>query len=205
MTSCPAEEELVLHVEGDLDPRRADAVADHLVECEACRRLVGRSEAALRYALGGLADAERTATVAVAEAAPATRPPRVVRRAALSAAVGIAATVLVAVALRSSNAQAPSVSSADVGTVAHVARAPLTLDDEINALLARTARLAAPVHADESNDSDVSLAALAAAEARIDLGMDTGAARLRDVVERFPGSTAAREARARIAALEGGR
>lgn len=197
MTSCPAEEDLVLLVEGDLDQRRADAVTDHLVACEACRRLVGRSEAALRYALGGLADAERTAGVA--------RPVRRVRWVAVSAAAGVAATLLVALALHHDDAEAPAATTADVGTVSPAPASPRTLDDEINALLARTERLAAPVHAGEGDDSDVSLAALAAAEARIDLGMDTGAARLRDVVERFPGSPAAREARARIASLEGGR
>ena len=61
--------------------------------------------------------------------------------------------------------------------------------------------------ADAAEDaaSDVALAAFAAAEARFDLGMDSGTARLHDVVERFPGTTAAREARARLAVLEAGR
>ena len=205
MTSCPSEEELVLFVEDELPAEAADDVADHLVACAACRRLVARSEAALRYALGGAADRERVATVAAAveSRTPARMPARFAmrRRAAIAGLVTAAAAAAVLVIVRTPR---------DDGTVARVGtsavvdpRHPPTLCDEVDGLLARMDRLAAPPSEDGS--SDVALAALAAAEARLDLGMATGEARLRDVVERFPGTPESREARARLASLGGGR
>jgi hypothetical protein len=187
MTSCPSEEDLVLLVEDGADA--APEAAAHLAECEACRRLLGRSEAALRFALGGLAD-EAAASPVLAPAAP--------RRLRFVAA---AAAVLVAAALG-------GVALLDAGgDRGDVAAAPPTVpgspEARIDALLAAAERLAAPVPEDDDG-ADVALAALAAAEARVALGMPTAAARLRDVVDAFPGTAAAREARARIDALEGG-
>jgi anti-sigma factor ChrR (cupin superfamily) len=198
MTSCPAEEDLVLFVEGDLGEARTEEVAEHLVQCEDCRRLLGRSEAALRYALGGLADAESAAPVV---ARPRGRLLRVALAASAAAAAVVAAAVFVVRGADESRNVARVGTPADAPhTAIEAPPRPATIADQIALLQARAERLAAtPSPADES--SDVALAALAAAEARLDLGMDTGRARLADVVEEFPGTTAAREARARLAAL----
>src|SRR5262245_13249640 len=66
MTSCPSELELVEFVDGALGAAAAERVEEHLVACGSCRELLARSEAALRLALGGIADS-------------AARPPRAVR------------------------------------------------------------------------------------------------------------------------------
>ena len=186
MTSCPSEEELVLFVEDEIPEDQATVLADHVAACADCRRLIARSEAALRYALGGIADRERAAPVAN-------------RRVAwwwpVAAAAVLVATVTIAL-------HAPNGTQVDPTepTEARIAT-PRSLAVELDELLARVERIAAPA----PPESDVALAALAAAEARIDLGMPTGAARLEDVIDRFPGTPEAREARARLASLGGAR
>jgi DNA-directed RNA polymerase specialized sigma24 family protein len=186
MTSCPSEEELVLLAEEALEPAAADAAVAHLAECEACRLLLGRSEAALRYALGGMADAE--AAVPAGRSAP-TRP-RAWPRVAAAAAVLVGFAVGGVLVARSQRNAVPEVVT--------------TPESRLDALLATAERLAAPSPAD-ADESDVALAAFAAADARLALGMTTAEARLADVVERFPGTVAAREARARLAAVGGPR
>jgi hypothetical protein len=223
MTSCPDEADVVLLLDDSADAAgpKAEAVIAHLAECEACRLLLARSEASLRAALGGLTDADAAVVTSAAPAADdagadagavAHGPlPRVLtlRRFAAAAAVVAAAVVGFAFARRDAAATGPGreTATAPGATQTPAPRTalprtalPRTVEEEMRHLLAEAARLAdAPAPGEESDE--IALAALAAAEARIELGVPTGAARLRDVVERFPGTPEAREARARLASL----
>lgn len=205
MISCPDERELLELVDGDLAEDRADDVVDHLGCCEECRLALGRSEAALLYALGGLADTGRwsaTPTPSVPAATdgnvdepdaaeqPERRP---LLRLAVPALAAAAAMLVGALALLTDGSPAPTRPDDLVGA----APRPET---ELRGLLARAEALrdTSPT-APDSRDL-VAAGALAAAEARIwTLGPEAARARMQDVVERFPGTAAAREARALLA------
>lgn len=207
MTSCPDEAEVVLLLDDTADGPRpeSDAVIAHLAECEACRLLLARSEASLRAALGGVADAADAAVASARHgvafdggARPVARV-LTLRRAAAAAAVVAAAFAGWTLARRSPATDLPDRETA-TAPGAPSAPAPRSVEEDLRDLLDEASRLAEVPAAAEQSD-EIALAALAAAEARIDLGLPTGAARLRDVVERFPGTPEAREARARLASL----
>lgn len=208
MTSCPSEEDLVLFVEGtgwDAPEPGSEAVADHLTACAACRALVARSEAALRYALGGVADRSRVAGGADVRRARSTAS----TRRSVAPWLAAAAAVVAAIAGTWGILRSPGVGG-DVGvrgaTVAHAPSIGGRAADaaaQVDELLARADRLAAAARPEPA--SDAALAALAAADARLGLGMPTAAARYEDVIDRFPGTPEAREARARLAQIGGGR
>ncbi len=199
MISCPPERELLELVDGELAAERADAVGEHLALCADCRVLLGASEAALRFATGGLADSGRWTPGPASMPTPVPTPVPV-RRLRWKRLVA-AAVVLIAVggvwALPPS-ATAPKSKSAS--TVASAT--PTAPDAEIAALTARIDRLHARAQSATLRPRELlATGALAAAEARsITAGTGARDARLRDVIERFDGTVAAREARALLAA-----
>ncbi len=225
MTSCPDEADVVLLLDDTADATdaadatgpKAEAVIAHLAECEACRLLLARSEASLRAALGGLADAAAVAVTTADDGRSddAPRPhPRLLALRRFAAAAAVVAAAFAGWAFARRDAATPAlgretanVPDRETATAPESPRAgaptttaPRTLEEEMRQLLAEATRLAEAPAAGEQSD-EIALAALAAAEARIDLGVPTGVARLRDVVERFPGTPEAREARARLASL----
>lgn len=204
MTSCPDEPELLALVDGDLEASRGDAVLDHLGDCADCRATIAHAEAALCYALGGLADQERTAT-------PVTRssPLSIRRLLPFAAAAALLVSIGLLAATRSGERKSLTTADADsgpdvgpsqvaVGTTLHPAR-PLTLDERLDALLAETRALAAR-QLDDADDVDYgAISALAAAESRTTLiGVEAGRASLAAVVSDFPGTDAAVRARAAL-------
>ena len=211
MASCPTEQELVGLVDGDLTEVRAAEVADHLAECADCRALLGRSEAALGYALGGIEDAAVPAYVArgndltsgidegadgdPAVAAPpaSSLQPPACRSWAVWTPVAAAAVLLVAVVV------ATSTSEPTVAPRTEVAER----DAGLQALLADARRLADAPSPGVPVQEELALAALSSAETRLSVGLAAeGAERLRQVSERFPGTVAANESLVRLAALE---
>ncbi len=209
MTSCPGEAELVGLVDGALDAASEETVLLHLATCAPCRLLLGRSEAALRYALGGVADTGGLAVTGYAAAhghvaAEGAPPPRgAVLRGLLVAGLA-AACAFVAVTAPRPHAAAPgrAPSAGDVASARDVA-----LDAELDALLADTERLRSDAARLAPSEREILAAgALAAAESRT-LTADevTARRRLADVAERFDGTAAAREAARLLVAAEHGR
>jgi len=201
MTSCPDDRELLELIDGELRPEREAVVVEHLAGCEDCRRGVGRSEAALTYALGGLADSGRWAPDRRRAPVAAAHPAWTRTRLAGIAALALAATLVAAVVL--SGDPSPGV-GVDPEFALESARkeGPRT---ELRNLLARAERLRD--RADEAPDGRDLLAAgaLAAAEVRVwTVGQAAARARVQDVIERFPGTPAAREARAHLASAAWG-
>jgi anti-sigma factor RsiW len=187
MTSCPAEPDLLALVDGDLDARRAIEVTAHLAECAACGRALAQAEAALCYALGGLADAERVATVRVpVETAVPLR-----QRLAALAAAALLCVCVTSLARRGNDPVARSAQSArSLESAALVAHLDRLLDDA-----RRLARTPTP---DEAHDA---VAALASAEARAEvLGPESARSGYLRVIAGFPGSPQAETA---IHALDG--
>lgn len=181
MTSCPAETDLIGLVDGDLAPARAEEVTGHLADCAECRVALGRTEAALRYALGGLVDLS---------SAPPRR--RSVRRAA--PAMALAAAVLVAFGWFAARTDRPaSPGSHPTPAAPGTALAQTRIDD----LERRLDRLLVPPTPVEYG----ALEALGAAEARAILrGPEAARGALLAVEEDFPGTAAARIARERLVA-----
>ncbi len=179
---CPDEADLVALVDGDLAREREDAVITHLALCADCRGLLGRTEAALRYALGGIADGEM---VGDAESTPEPVGPRAAlpRRPwlRLSAPLAAAAAIVVAVALaqndtgeRAWTTRGPQPAAAQtLETAGRDAAQPITqssdahIDAQLNELLARTRRVRADAALDATAEEEDLLAGLLAArEAR---------------------------------------
>lgn len=180
MTSCPAESDLLALVDGDLDSARAEELTDHLALCPECALSLARAEAALCYALGGLADQERTAI-------PAAPTPRAVPWpqgvAALAAAVLLAAGIA-------------ALGRSDAGPRSHEATVPAPTESaaasHLDVLLSRARALAAQR---DTPADHAAVAALAAAEAReVAIGPGAGQAGYLGVIAAFPGSPEAQRA-----------
>jgi len=210
MTSCPDDRELLELVDGELRPEREFEVVDHLAECADCRLALGRAEAALDFALGGLADTGRWSPRSVTRASPAASPapgPAALNIRAMGirapgvCALATAATLLVALAVSSKHSDRLGGDS-DAASLGATPRqiAELEPSAELHMLLARAEQLRdAVVPAHDGRDL-LAAGALAAAEVRAwTVGPGAARARVRDVVERFPGTPAARDARALLA------
>ena len=210
---CPGEERLVGVVDGDACD---DALLDHLAGCDDCRALLGRSEAALRYALGGLADGElRVEARETAPRVPVTaNHPRLLLLGALAAVVLVAALL----DLRSAppvarpGTPAPAAETARgiaAGGAGVVDRPVTTVDPDAARLRAVAERIERLLAGDESpgivaeERERLALAALATAQTRGDvLGAAARDRALRGVVERYPGTRGSEVAAARLAARE---
>lgn len=203
MRICPTEDDLVRLVDDALPQAAADDVEAHLTECGECRRTLARSEAALRLALGGTADA--ATAVSSDRAAPAR--PKGPRIRAIAAALAAAACVVAIVrisAARHDVAPTPMTSASPASTQSRDERAPAhrASDPDVAALADRVASLSADAAPAPSDDA--AAAALASAEVRAVLGMSGAAERYRHVAERFAGTAEAGEARARLAMFDPG-
>ncbi len=206
MTSCPDDRELLELIDGELTPEQAIDVIEHLTECAPCRMAIGRSEAALDYALGGLSDTGRWSRVPAAELQPvAPLKRRHPRRRRWLAGGGLAAAAALFLALYLLSSPSQDVPT-DVGSVANVADShadthvhPTGPQAELQSLLARAERLRDTAGSESQDDGRELLAtgALAAAQVRAwTVGADAARVRVQGVIDRFPGTSAAREARA---------
>ncbi len=157
MISCPSERELVELVEGDLAPDRTTDVLDHLSVCDDCCGLMARSEAALRYALGGLADTGAEVQPVLPET-PVVAPRRL--RRVLWTALASAAAVVVAVGLARDERALDTAPVASPPIAAPVPQVAPTLDARLDDLVARAERCLTPLP-DEAGEL---LAGLEAAE-----------------------------------------
>jgi len=210
MTSCPDDRELLELVDGELTPEQAIDVIEHLTECAPCRMAIGRSEAALDYALGGLSDTGRWSLGPAAELLPvAPLKRRHPGRRRWLAGGGLAAAAALFFALYLLPGPSQGVAT-DAGSVADAADTHMDThvtatgpQAELQLLLARAERLRDTAGSESQNDGRELLAtgALAAAQVRAwTVGPDAARVRVQDVIERFPGTSAAREARALLAA-----
>ncbi len=204
MSTCPAEHDLVGLVDGELSPGDETAVVDHLAECADCCALLGRLEASLRFAVGGLADVGEWT-----EPAPVRALAFAWRRAAIAAAAALVLAIPVAkLALDRLPPRTLQVQSFFTATDAKlfVDDDVAMRDDELVGWLLMDAQALRREQQEEGEDEErelLALGAFAAAQTRADvLGDDSARARLTDVVERFPGTSSAREARALIATLD---
>ncbi len=198
MTSCPGESRLIRLIDGDLTSSEEAVAVDHLAACDECRALLGRSEAALRYALGGIADAERAP--ASAAAAPAPRRPARFRVAALAAAMLASATVAGVTWKTVQHARRPARAVPTICVLPAVTP-EMMREVRLDALIQQAESLTVRETSRLSEERDLlALGALAAAETRGDvLGAAPERAGLRNVVAMYPGTSAARVAAARLA------
>ena len=112
--------------------------------------------------------------------------------------------LFVTLVLLAVDAESPAPASAPVGETVGQSGAAPDPGDELDELLRRALRLRDHAGDGASGRDLLAEGALAAAETRaFTLGRDAATARLHDVVERFPGTPAAREARALLAAPDG--
>ena len=200
MSSSPTDRDWIDLVDGELDAAREDALLDALVaDPERIDELVAQ-EAALVYALGGLADGDD-----VAPARPSVRPHI---RSAWFGALAVAAVLLVAITLMNRRTDLPP--AADEATTAEVPHddAPTSAAPVVTSALSRLKQLERRVASLDAATPDsetelLALAALGGARARLTTGEpDLARARLREVIRDFPGSSAARTASSDLARLE---
>lgn len=200
MSSSPTDRDWIDLVDGELDGEREDALLDALVADPDRIDELAADEAALVYALGGLADGE--------DAAPSRRTWRADRGSGWFGAVAVAAALLVAITLMNRRTDAPRASGeTTTAEVPHGGAAPsdapvvTSAFSRLEELERRVASLAT-VQPDPEAEL-LALAALGGARARLTTGEpDLARARLREVIRDFPGSSAARTASSDLARLE---
>lgn len=200
MSSSPTNRDWIELLDGELDADREDALLDALIADPDQIDELAADEAALVYALGGLADGDQTATE------PRSRPRRLPRIWFRAAAV--AAALLIAVSTLSLRTDEPAVHDGERRTSAAEQEAPRHATPAVSAALSRLEELERRLAAldDASTDSEaeiLALAALGGARARLTSGEpDLARARLREVIRDFPDSSAARTASHDLVRLE---
>lgn len=206
MTSSPTDRELpdarelVELVDGELSAEREEDVLAALVAHPELLDEIAAGEAALEYALGGLADGEARGTARVVASTP-----KPIRRWVAGSLATAAAVLLGVLVVR---AGSPGIEHVErtARTERHVppsgTPAVDALHAELDALAARLDRVGPAPETDEHEL--LALAALGGARARLAAGRERAArVRLEEVLRDFPKSSAARTARAELTLLEG--